>query len=626
MSHRGLLSSSSRGRMAFAVTIIAFLASTGMARAATIFQDGFESDFSGWTQALTAGNGTAAIQSTHVASGALAAQFTATSTAGSKAYARKTFSTVQQDLTVSGDFKLLTQGATNQNVPFFRLFDPTSSRLLSLYRQNSTKGSIELNVAGARLQTSGSLALNTFARISLHTIVNGTSSTVEVRLNGAQIYSTTSANLGTTGISTFQVGNDTAAQPFSIIVDTIAAQNAAPSDPSPPINTSLPSVTGTPQDGQTLTAGSGVWTGAAPTTYAYQWQRCNNAGSACAPIAAATGPTYAVTSADVAGTLRVAVTATNSVGTATATANATTVVAGLATAPLSTSPPTISGTATSGQALTASPGVWTGTQVISYAYAWQRCTTTGTGCAVIAGATGATYMLGAADGGSTIKVAVTATNSAGTALATSDATAVVQAGAVVAAAGLVALWHMDETSGTVMRDASGRNHNGTLRSGVVLGQPGSTGLAYSFAGSAYVSVPHAADLNPGASTLTLTIRVKTTQHPATPDWDLMRKGLYTTPGGEYKMEEQPSGQASCGFNGSSGYSELTAGPRIDNGVWHTVQCIKTATQIKVVVDGTAYPKSAALGTIANTVDVPIAARPGSEYFQGTLDEASIQVG
>ena len=41
------------------------------------------------------------------------------------------------------------------------------------------------------------------------------------------------------------------------------------------------------------------------------------------------------------------------------------------------------------------------------------------------------------------------------------------------------------------------------------------------------------------------------------------------------MEYQPSGQASCGFNGSSGYSEMTAGPAINDGQWHTVQCVKT---------------------------------------------------
>jgi hypothetical protein len=105
----------------------------------------------------------------------------------------------------------------------------------------------------------------------------------------------------------------------------------------------------------------------------------------------------------------------------------------------------------------------------------------------------------------------------------------------------------------------------------------------------------------------------------------MRKGLYTTAGGEYKMEYQPSGQASCGFSGSSGYSELTAGPPVNDGAWHTVQCVKNSTQIKVVVDGQTFSQPAVLGTIANTDAVPIGARPDSEFFQGSLDEASIQI-
>jgi hypothetical protein len=183
---------------------------------------------------------------------------------------------------------------------------------------------------------------------------------------------------------------------------------------------------------------------------------------------------------------------------------------------------------------------------------------------------------------------------------------------------------MDETSGTVMLD-SARSHHGTLHS-VQVGRPGFAGLAYGFAGQAYASVPTADDLNPRGANMTLTIRVKTTSAPATPDWDLIRKGLYTTPGGEYKMEEQPSGQASCGFKGSGGYSELTAGARVNDGVWHTVQCVKTPTAIMVVVDGKSFSKSAAIGAIANTVALPIGARPDSEFFQGLLDEASIQIG
>jgi hypothetical protein len=92
------------------------------------------------------------------------------------------------------------------------------------------------------------------------------------------------------------------------------------------------------------------------------------------------------------------------------------------------------------------------------------------------------------------------------------------------------------------------------------------------------------------------------------------------------MEYQPSGQASCGFNGSANYGELMAGPAINDGRWHTVQCVKTASAIKVIVDGVAFSKTVTIGSIANTDALPIGARPGSEYFQGSLDEASIQVG
>src|SRR5213079_1773429 len=123
-----------------------------------------------------------------------------------------------------------------------------------------------------------------------------------------------------------------------------------------------------------------------------------------------------------------------------------------------------------------------------------------------------------------------------------------------------------------------------------------------------------------------TIHVKTTQAPASPDWDLIRKGLYTTPGGEWKMEYQPSGQASCGFKGSSGYSELIAGPAINDRQWHTIRCVKTPSAIQVVVDGQTFSKAANVGSIANSDPVVIGARPGSEFFRGSLDEASVTYG
>jgi hypothetical protein len=90
-------------------------------------------------------------------------------------------------------------------------------------------------------------------------------------------------------------------------------------------------------------------------------------------------------------------------------------VATAASPPVSASPPTVSGTAREGQTLTASSGSWGGTLPISYDYSWQRCDDTGASCKAISGATNATYLLVKADVGSTVRVRVTATNSAGTA-------------------------------------------------------------------------------------------------------------------------------------------------------------------------------------------------------------------
>jgi hypothetical protein len=194
-----------------------------------------------------------------------------------------------------------------------------------------------------------------------------------------------------------------------------------------------------------------------------------------------------------------------------------------------------------------------------------------------------------------------------------------------AAGTLVALWKMNETSGTVMRDSIA-SHHGSLHS-VQLGLPGFKGTAYGFTGSSYVSVPSSSRLNPGNQNITIAIHLKTTRVPPSGgDWDLIRKGYYETQGGEFKVEYQPSGRASCGFKGSAGYSELIAGPALNNDQWHTVRCVKTASTIQLYVDGQTFSKNAAIGSFANSEPVVIGSRPGAEYFRGSLDHASIRIG
>ncbi|WP_166380446.1 sialidase family protein [Catellatospora methionotrophica] len=95
--------------------------------------------------------------------------------------------------------------------------------------------------------------------------------------------------------------------------------------PTPPVNTSAPTISGTPNQGATQTAANGTWTGS-PTSYAYRWQRCDSAGGSCVDISGATASTYTASAADVGGRLKVKVTATNATGSTTASSGATAVI------------------------------------------------------------------------------------------------------------------------------------------------------------------------------------------------------------------------------------------------------------------------------------------------------------
>jgi hypothetical protein len=94
-----------------------------------------------------------------------------------------------------------------------------------------------------------------------------------------------------------------------------------------PRNAEPPTIAGSPVVGQTLTASPGTWSGTQPITFSYQWRRCNASGGSCGSIGGATGRTYGLRQADVGSTLRVRVTARNSVGSADATSVPTAVIA-----------------------------------------------------------------------------------------------------------------------------------------------------------------------------------------------------------------------------------------------------------------------------------------------------------
>jgi hypothetical protein len=191
-----------------------------------------------------------------------------------------------------------------------------------------------------------------------------------------------------------------------------------------PSNTSPPTVSGTTQVGKTLTASTGTWTNS-PTSFAYQWKRCNTSGASCVDVANGASKTYTLIGADAGHTMRVAVTASNSSGAGQATSAPTAVVKANASAPRNTVLPAISGTAKVGEELSASQGSWSGSPT-SYAYQWQRCDADAITCFDVPGATGSTYGVRTVDVGFRLRVIVTAKNGTGSASAASNPTDVVQ--------------------------------------------------------------------------------------------------------------------------------------------------------------------------------------------------------
>ena len=165
----------------------------------------------------------------------------------------------------------------------------------------------------------------------------------------------------------------------------------------------VPSITGTAQVGQTLTANTSAirdTDGLENVSYSYQWLRDD------ADIDGATSSTYALQSSDNNKVMRVRVTFSDDGGTEySLTSDGTAQVNTPATGA-----PTISGSAQCGVVLTASTtGISdsNGLTNVSYSYQWLADDTE------IDGATSSTYTVQSSDNGKVIKVRVTFTDDAG---------------------------------------------------------------------------------------------------------------------------------------------------------------------------------------------------------------------
>jgi hypothetical protein len=211
---------------------------------------------------------------------------------------------------------------------------------------------------------------------------------------------------------------------------------------------------------------------------------------------------------------------------------------------------------------------------------------------------------------------------------------------VTAAVGLVALaapavatgergiWHLDETSGTTAFDSSGNGNDGTAHDVVM------DGSGYQFNGvSSKVIVPTSDSLNPGTADFSFSVTFRSSVPPgAGLDYDMLRKGLTTTSGGEYKVEViQANGKARalCIVKDSAKKAlQIRGTTNLTDGQVHTITCTRTSAGLTLVVDNLApRTKAGVTGSISNTAPLALGAKaeggPGADWFNGEILEAGV---
>lgn len=221
--------------------------------------------------------------------------------------------------------------------------------------------------------------------------------------NGTNISGATSSTYTLTGADVDQAIKCTVTA-TNVVGSTAADSNTVTPDPDvAPVNTALPVISGTPLLGEVLSCSTGTWDNS-PTSYVWQWRR-NGVN-----ISGSTGGSYTLIESDVGQTITCRITATNVVGSTSATASSVTPDG---VEPSLSVSPAISGSPFVGNSISCSTGTWEHLPT-SFAYQWELDEV------AISGATSNSYVPTPDDVGEPISCLVTASNAYGSAAARSN--------------------------------------------------------------------------------------------------------------------------------------------------------------------------------------------------------------
>jgi Calcineurin-like phosphoesterase len=216
------------GVMALALGLqLAGAAGAASASAPVLFADGFES---GSTGAWSTGTGLVVGAAAPVADGTYAARATMT---GAAAYVQRTLATTTTEATTSVKVNLASISGTS-SVNFLKLRTATGTALAEVFITPSRVLGLRNDVTAAATNSTTIVTTGTWHTVTLHAIIAGTTSTLDVTYDGTPLATlgSTTANLGTIPIGRIQIGENLTGRTADLSYDTITVTGPEPT-PTP---------------------------------------------------------------------------------------------------------------------------------------------------------------------------------------------------------------------------------------------------------------------------------------------------------------------------------------------------------------------------------------------------------
>ena len=192
---------------------------------ASLLNDDFETgDLSKWTSV----NGLV-VQQAEVYGGSWAARATST---GSPAYAYAQLASSYSDLYYRVRFKILSQGANT--VTLLRFRTASNGPLASVFVGSSGNVGYKNDLANTTTTGTTRATLGTWRELQAHVLLNGSTSHIDVWLDGNLILSSASESLGTTGVGRVELGDSASGRTYDVAFDDVLLNTSFIPDTTPP--------------------------------------------------------------------------------------------------------------------------------------------------------------------------------------------------------------------------------------------------------------------------------------------------------------------------------------------------------------------------------------------------------